>query len=160
MSMWLTPRLRNPETPLRNDRLWNPLAEIAPTMAEMFRMPERWLEGEASFIPSIDLQETDNAYVLNAELPGIDPNNVNISVHNGTLDIQGEKKEEKESGEKGNAWTERRYGAFHRRIPLDQQIKEDEVKATYKDGILRIEVPKAGRSSGSKTIPIETEQSS
>lgn len=158
--MWLTPRLRNSETPLRNDRFWNPLSELAPTMAEMFHMPEKWLAGETSFVPSIDLQETDNAYVVRAEMPGIDPNNVNISVSNGALELQGEKREEKESGEKGNAWTERRYGAFHRHIPLDQEIKEEEIKATYKDGILRIEVPKAEKSTSRKTIPIETEQSS
>jgi HSP20 family molecular chaperone IbpA len=93
MSMWLTPRLRNSETPLRNDRFWNPLSELAPTMAEMFHMPEKWLAGETSFVPSIDLQETDNAYVVRAEMPGIDPNNVNISVSNGALKLQGERRE-------------------------------------------------------------------
>ena len=56
--------------------------------------------------------------------------------------------------------TERLYGVFHRRIPLDQEIKEDEVKASYKDGILRIEMPKAEEAKGGKSIPIETEQSS
>ncbi len=155
--MWLTPRLRNQETPRRDDRFLNPLRDIAPTMAEMFRMPERWLEEEASFVPSIDLQETDNAFVVRAEMPGIDTNNVNISVKNGVLDLRGEKKEEKESGKKGDYWTERRYGAFHRQIPLDQEIKEDEIKATYKEGILRIELPKAEEASGSKSIPIKTE---
>ncbi len=158
--MLLTPRLRNPESPLRNNRFGNPFGEIAPIMSELFRMPERWLEEEDSFSPSIDLQETDNAYVVKAEMPGIDPNNVSISVNNGVLNIQGEKKEEKESEEKGNTWTECRYGAFHRRIPLDQEIKEDEIKATYKEGILRIEVPKAAQAVGSKTIPIETDQNS
>ncbi len=158
--MWLTPRIRNQETPRRDDRFLNPLRDIAPTMAEMLRRPERWLEEESSFVPSIDLQETNNAYVVRAEMPGIDPNNLNISVKNGVLDLKGEKKEEKESGEKGDYWTERRYGAFHRRIPLDQEIKEDEVKATYKEGILRIELPKAEEAAGSKSIPIKTEQSS
>lgn len=76
------------------------------------------------------------------------------------MDLKGEKREEKESGEKGNSWTERRYGTFHRRIPLDQEIKENEIKATFKNGVLRIKVPKAEDASGSKTIPIETEQSS
>lgn len=48
-------------------------------------------------------------------------------------------------------------GAFHRQIPLDQEIKEDEIKATYKEGILRIELPKAEEASGNKSIPIKTE---
>ena len=157
--MWLTPKLRNPDTNLRQGRHLDPLTTMAPAIAEMFRTPERWLEEEASFVPSIDLQETDNAYVINAEMPGMDPNNVNISVQNGVLDLRGEKKEEKESGGTGNGWTERRYGAFHRRIPFDQEIKEDEVKASYKNGVLRIEVPKAEKASGGKSIPIETEQS-
>ncbi|MGM0760096.1 MAG: Hsp20/alpha crystallin family protein [Thermodesulfobacteriota bacterium] len=158
--MWLTPKLTNTDTTLRQDRRLDLLTNEAPTIAEMFCMPERWLEEETSFVPSIDLQETDNAYVINAEMPGMDPNNVNITVNNGVLDLKGEKKEEKESGETGNTWTERRYGAFHRRIPLDQEIKEDEVKASYKDGILRIEVPKAEKAKGGKSIPIETDQSS
>lgn len=155
--MWLTPRLRNQDNTLRQDRRWNPLMEIAPTMAEMFRMPERLLEDEISFVPSMDLQETDKSYVLTAEMPGMDPNNVDISVRNGVLELKGEKKEEKESDQTGNGWTERRYGAFHRQIPLDQEIKEDEVKATYKNGVLRIEVPKADEGKSGKSIPIETE---
>ena len=158
--MWLTPRLRNTDTNLRQNRRLDPLTNVAPGIAEMFRMPEKWMEEEMSFIPSIDLQETDNAYVARAEMPGIDPKNVNISVQNGVLDIKGEKKEEKESGETGNTWTERLYGAFHRRIPLDQEIKEDEVKASYKNGILRIEMPKAEKAKGGTSIPIETEQGS
>jgi HSP20 family protein len=90
-------------------------------------------------------------------MSGIDPQNVDISVRNGALELKGEKKEEKESDQTGTGWTERRYGAFHRQIPLDQDIKEDEVKATYKNGILRIEIPKAESCSGVKSIPIETE---
>jgi HSP20 family protein len=131
--------------------------EIAPEMAEMFRMPESLFGEDVSFVPSMDMQETDSAYVLTAEMPGIDPQNVDISVRNGVLELKGEKKEEKDSDQTGNGWTERRYGAFHRQIPLDQEIKEDEVKATYKNGILRIEVPKAEAGSGGKSIPIETE---
>jgi len=102
---------------------------------------------------SMDLQETDNSYVLTAELPGIDPQNIDISVRNGVLELKGEKREEKESDQSGTGWTERRYGAFHRQIPFDQEIKEDEVKASCKNGILRIEVPKAEAGSGGKSIP-------
>ena len=156
--MWLTPRLRNQETtPLRQDRRWNPMMDMFPSMADMFRMPERMLEEEMSFVPSMDLQETDKHYVLTAEMPGMDANNVDISVRNGVLELKGEKKEEKESGESGNGWSERRYGAFHRQIPFDQEIKEDEVKAVYKDGVLRIEVPKAESGKRGTSIPIETE---
>jgi HSP20 family protein len=131
--------------------------EVAPEMTDIFRMPERLFGEEVSFVPSMDLQETENAYVLTAEMSGIDPQNVDISVRSGALELKGEKKEEKESDQTGTGWTERRYGAFHRQIPLDQDIKEDEVKATYKNGILRIEIPKAESCSGVKSIPIETE---
>lgn len=155
--MWRTPRLRNQDTNLRQDRRWDPFTEMAPTMADMFRMPERLLGEEMSFVPTMDMQETDNAYVLTAEMPGMDPKNVDISVRNGALELKGEKKEEKESDQSGTGWTERRYGAFHRQIPLDQDIKEEEVKATYKNGVLRIEVPKAETGGGGKSIPIETE---
>ena len=155
--MWRTPRLRNQDTNLRQDRRWNPLMEMAPEMTDIFRLPERLFGEELPFVPSMDMQETDNAYVLTAEMPGIDPQNVDISVRNGVLELKGEKKEEKESDQSGGGWTERRYGAFHRQIPLDQEIKEDEVKATYKNGILRVEVPKAAAGRSGKSIPIETE---
>ena len=78
-------------------------------------------------------------------------------MRNGVLELKGEKKVEKDSDQSGGGWTERRYGAFHRQIPLDQEIKEDEVKATYKNGILRVEVPKAEAGRSGKSIPIETE---
>ena len=155
--MWLTPRIRNNDTGLRQDRRMNPMMDIAPAMAELFNRPERWLEDQMSFVPSLDMHETDSAYVLNAEMPGMNPENVDVSVHNNVLELRGEKKEEKEAGENENAWKERRYGAFHRRIPLDQEIDEDKVKASYKDGVLRMEVPKAKTGAGSKNIPIETE---
>jgi HSP20 family protein len=157
MSMWRTPRIPNSNTAPRQDRRWNPLMEFAPEMADLFRIPERLLGEEVDFVPSMDFQETDNEYVLTAEMPGIDPKNVEVSVRNGVLELKGEKKEEKESGQSGSSWTERRYGSFHRQITLDQEIKEDEVKATYKNGVLRIEVPKAESGSGGKSIPIETE---
>ncbi|MFO7803491.1 MAG: Hsp20 family protein, partial [Desulfovermiculus sp.] len=95
--MWRTPRLRNQDTNLGQNRRWNPLLEIAPTMADMFRMPENILDEEMTFVPTMDLQETDKAYVLTAEMPGMDPKNVDISVRNGVLELKGEKKEEKES---------------------------------------------------------------
>jgi HSP20 family protein len=59
--MWLTPRLRNQSTVLRQDRRWNPLMEVAPEMTDIFRMPERLFGEEVSFVPSMDLQETENA---------------------------------------------------------------------------------------------------
>ncbi|MGM0646675.1 MAG: Hsp20/alpha crystallin family protein [Thermodesulfobacteriota bacterium] len=126
-------------------------------MAELFNRPERWLEEQMSFVPSLDMHETESAYVLNAEMPGMNPEDVDVSVQNNVLELRGEKKEEKEAGENENSWKERRYGAFHRRIPLDQEIDEDNVKASYKDGVLRIEVPKAETGAASKNIPIETE---
>lgn len=155
--MWRTPRIQNTNVAPRQDRRWSPLMEFAPEMADLFGMPERLLGVEADFVPSMDFQETDNEYVLTAEMPGIDPKNVEVSVRNGVLELKGEKKEEKESGQSGSRWTERRYGSFHRQITLEQAIKEDEVKAIYKNGVLRIEVPKAESGSGGKSIPIETE---
>ncbi|ACV69634.1 Hsp20/alpha crystallin family protein [Desulfohalobium retbaense] len=158
--MWLTPRIRNEHTPLREGRRWDPMHEMVPALAEMFNSPERWLDNEIAFVPSLDMEETNDAYILTAEMPGIEPENIDVTVRNGVLELKGEKKEEKESGEKGNSWKERRYGAFHRRIPLEQDINEDEVKGTFKDGVLRIEVPKAQSDVGGKTVPIETAYSS
>jgi len=95
------------------------------------------------FAPRTNLAETDKAYEITVDLPGMRPEEFNVELKDGQLWITGERKHEAE--EKGKTYhrIERAYGQFRRVIPLDQNVDPDKVSAEYKDGVLRIEVAKS-----------------
>jgi HSP20 family protein len=116
---------------------------------EMNRLMERFFtpeEGEwtaAMFTPSTNVVETETGYEVSVELPGMKPEEFNVEFKEGSLWISGEKKEEKE--EKGKTYhrIERHYGEFRRIVPLPGTVSEEKVEAEYKDGVLKVVVPKA-----------------
>jgi len=97
----------------------------------------------AVFAPRTNVAETDQAYEITVDLPGMKPEEFNVELKDGQLWITGERKHEAE--EKGKTYhrIERAYGQFRRVIPLDPNVDPDKVTAEYKDGVLRIEVPKS-----------------
>ncbi len=111
-------------------------------------------EQEGYFIPAIDVEETDNEYIVKAELPGLKKEDIKISVRGDSITISGERKREKE--EKGKTYhrIEMAYGKFVRTIQLPDEIQPDKAKAEYKDGILIITLPKSEKSKP-KEIEIE-----
>jgi HSP20 family protein len=94
------------------------------------------------FAPRVNVAETEKAYEVTMELPGIEPKEVKVEVHEGLLSVSGEKKEEKE--EKGKTFhrVERHFGAFQRVIPLEVPVNREKVEAKYQEGVLTITVPK------------------
>ena len=110
------------------------------------------------FSPTLDLRETEKTFEINLELPGMSPENIDISIAKDMLIISGEKKEEKEEGKKGLYRLERRYGSFSRSIPLpDNCVDTEGVQARYKDGVLTITLPKrVGYTEAVKKIPVAT----
>jgi len=106
--------------------------------------------------PAVEIFETENEVVVKAELPGIDPKNVSVTVTAEGLTIKGEAKAEQE--EKGRNYYRRelRYGAYERTIPLSAEVKSDETKATFRHGILEVTVPKAERVRP-KTVNVEVD---
>lgn len=90
--------------------------------------------------PSVDVSETDKAYEIEAELPGMDEKDIELSMSNGVLTIKGERKEEKEDKEKHVS--ERRYGSFQRTFRLPETVSEDKVAAEFKKGVLKVTLPK------------------
>jgi HSP20 family protein len=106
------------------------------------------LEGEWS--PSVDIAEKDNDMVVTAELPGVAQDDVDISIANDILTVKGEKKEEKEVKKDSYHRVERSYGSFQRSIPLPTGVQGDKAKASYKDGVLRITVPKSEEAKPKK----------
>lgn len=110
--------------------------------------PGQWL-------PAVDLSENETRIHVRAELPGIDPRDVDVSVSEDRLVISGEKKSAAESG--GCGWTHREshYGAFSRAIPLPEPVDPSQVTATYDKGVLSVELTKSP-SSAARKVPVLT----
>jgi HSP20 family protein len=107
--------------------------------------------------PRVDMEETDEAIRLTAELPGVDKDNIDISVTDETITIKGEKKQEEEKKGKGYYKLERSYGSFQRSFYLPCEVEADEVNATFKNGVLTIALPKSPAAKESvKKIPVRT----
>jgi HSP20 family protein len=97
----------------------------------------------------------DNEYVVRVDLPGVNPNDVNVHTEANLLTITGERKGE----EKGPEYRETFYGKFERQIALPQGVEADKIAARYEHGVLEIHVPLPAQLAG-RQIPIETEQKS
>jgi HSP20 family protein len=98
----------------------------------------------------------DNTLVVRAEIPGIDPDkDVEISAHDGVLTIKAERSEKSEKKAKSFYRSEFRYGAFARTVPLPAGATVDDVKATYKDGVLEIRVPTPSATAKSTRVPVQ-----
>lgn len=120
---------------------------------EDLRLPE--FEGTKFIVPAFDVSETDEHIIVKADLPGVDVKDIDISIVGNVLTVKGEKKQEKE--EKGESYhrIERSYGSFSRSISLPAEVNPDAVEAVYKDGVLKLTIPKAEKSKPKK-IEIKT----
>lgn len=122
--------------------LWN-LEDHFNRMFENF-LPAR-LGGErhlGAWEPAIDVYETDKAYVLKAELPEIDEKDVHVNVEGNVLTLSGERKHEEEVKREDYHRTERFYGTFSRAFALPESVDREHIKATFKKGIMKLEMPK------------------
>lgn len=110
-----------------------------------------------SFVPDVDVTETDKEFRVMAELPGMEEKDLEVTYFDGGLTIKGEKREEHEE-ERGDYYrSERQFGAFERTVPLPSDISPDKAKASFKKGVLKITLPKTEEAqSHRKTIPIQS----
>ena len=134
---------REDRTPLNRWGLWD---DDFNRVFQGFLSPMRWVEEAtgADLTPAMDVKERDDAYVIKTEMPGVNKDDVSITLENGVLTITGESKSEKEEKEGERVLRqERRYGKFVRSLRLGTQIDEKGVKASYKDGVLELVLPKA-----------------
>lgn len=113
-------------------------------------------ESQAVFMPRIAVEENDNAYVVHAELPGMNEADVDVTLEEGVLTISGEKKQESTQEEKNVRYSEMTYGAFRRVLPVGDHVKADDVKAEFSNGVLTVTLPKMENPSQSRKIPINT----
>lgn len=132
------------------DRLFNELmpsrifCELAPSM----------MKGQEELMPAFDIAEADDHFVVKADLPGIDPKNLDISLAGNVITIRGEKKEEREEKRERYYSMERQFGSFSRSFMLPSDVKEDGIEASFRDGVLRVTIPKSEHAKQRK-IPVK-----
>lgn len=148
--------------------VWEPFKELAPfreferMKKEMDRLWDSFFErgprtGErGEWYPSLDMAETKNDVIIKAEVPGMDPKDIDISLSNGLLTIKGEKKQEREEKEGDYHLAERCFGAFMRAIRLPGEVQSEKIEASYKNGVLKITLPKSEEAK-KKQIKIKVE---
>ena len=145
MELW-RPKLMG-RTPFRE------LARLEREMEEMFgRMPSMWPwgEGERGWAPAVDMVDHKDEIVLRADLPGLTEKDVEVSVQDSMLTITGERKIETEDKKDDYYYAERSYGRFTRSLTLPAGVDADKVKATFKNGVLEVHLPKAPEAKGRK----------
>jgi HSP20 family protein len=108
----------------------------------------------AAWAPAIDVHEEKDGYIVKAELPGVKREDVSLSLEEDVLTIKGERREEKEEKREGYLRRERAYGAFQRTLQLPRPVKAEAVSAEFKDGVLKIRLPKADTAK-SREIKID-----
>ena len=133
------------------------------------RDADRWLEpffedtrtlfpdiADFAWTPSADVRETDRELIVTAEVPGLDRDDLDLSITPQGLTIRGEKREEAETRRKDYQFVERRYGSFVRTVPLRPGLDLDRAEARVKRGVLTVKIPKTAELSTMRRIPIET----
>lgn len=116
--------------------------DFLPESFNLFRTPRLLSRLGRQWFPRVDVSETDKEVKVVADIPGVDPNNIEIEVRDNRIRISGTTQRENRSDERPYRY-ERLYGEFRREFMLPTRVKEDEVKAVYRDGVLTITIPKA-----------------
>jgi HSP20 family protein len=132
---------------------WDPFRDLLSIQEEMnqlfnraYGQPGQGQSGESTgrlWAPALDISERKDAYVVTVEVPGVKADDLEITLEDGLLTVQGERRFEQESSEQQFHRVERRYGAFRRSITLPSQVKADAIEASFDNGVLQITVPKA-----------------
>jgi HSP20 family protein len=113
----------------------------------------RWVSG--TMVPELDVRENDTAVIIEAELPGVDENDISVTVANGYLTIKGEKRSESEQCEESYYVAERSFGSFQRSLRLPDSVDDSKINASFDKGVLKISAPKkADAQKPERQIPI------
>lgn len=139
---------------------WDPFVELEDVSKQLNRIfgkfpartePSRELLAMPDWAPNVDITETDTAYLIKGEIPGVSKEDVKVNIENGMLTMSGERKQEKE--EKGRKFhrIERSYGSFMRSFRLPENVDETAIKAEFKDGMLNVTLPKSVQAKTKST---------
>jgi HSP20 family protein len=129
---------------------WEPFREVAALHNELSRYMNNLLEGDGgttqAWVPTLDVGETDDEIVYAFDLPGISQDDVTVEVEKDTLTITAKRDREHEVERDKFYRYERRFGTFSRAVGLPQGVSEDDIKASFTDGVLEVRVPKPAQS--------------
>ena len=130
---------------------WEPARELNTLQNEMNRLfntfvdtplPNGGAAGQRRWLPAMDLAETENDFVLRADLPGVSEEDVNIELEDSVLTISGQRKSEHEEHKEGFHRVERGYGSFTRSLTLPEGVNAEAIKASFDRGVLEVRIPK------------------
>jgi len=137
---------------------WRPFWEIERWFEEEFPEFLEWPEIPKIRTPRMNISETEDKVIAEVELPGVDPENIEVEVKDNYLKIEAKKKEEKEEKKKGYFRREISAGYFKRVVPLPVEVEEEKAEAEYENGILRIEIPKKAPKKVEKKVKIKVKK--
>ena len=125
---------------------WEPFREVAAVQNELSRLMNGLFEGNGretqAWVPTLDLWETDDELVYAFDLPGLSEDKISVEVEDGALTVSAERERTEEVSQERFHRFERRFGSFSRTVGLPQGVSDDDIKATYVEGVLEIHVPK------------------
>ena len=145
---------------------WNPTRDLMQMREEMDRMFNQFFRrgdgeeatwGQGLWAPPVDIYETDDAFVLKAELPGFNKEDVSIEMQENRLIIRGERKRETEAKAEQYHRLERAYGRFERVFWLPTSVDSEKIQATFKDGVLELRLPKSEAAKPKRIAIAEAE---
>ena len=151
--------------PFRIMSRFDPFEELHSMQRDMDRLFDRFLRSDTSprehrdaWIPAVESYTKEGKLVYKAELPGIDPKDVDVTVTDREVVIKGERRAEKESKEESYIYQEISYGSFERHFPLPEGAKIDDLKAKFTNGVLEVTVPVPEKLEKARKIEIETKK--
>ena len=110
---------------------------------QFFRGFPAMQEADDFFAPRVEVRDNDKSYVITAEMPGVDRDDLHVTLENGTLTIEGSTEDESREEKEGKVIrSERRYGKYSRSFHVGEGVTEADIEASFKDGVLKLEVPK------------------
>lgn len=131
-------------------QLWRNIDRL---FEEFFRTTAVGVPSTGTFVPSLEVEETEDAYLLRVELPGVDPNQMELDITGDVLNLRGEKRQDEE----GKYYCcERRYGRFARSVRLPPGVDTSNITAEYRNGVLEVKIPKTEEAKARK-IPVQVE---
>jgi len=120
---------------------WEPARELNSLFSSIFDTPTGTVSGRR-WLPAMDLVETDDHFVLRADLPGLSEDDVDVTLENDVLTVSGQRKAETETREKGYYRVERASGSFRRSLSLPEGVDPDAIEANFDKGVLEVRIPK------------------
>ncbi len=122
---------------------WRDIEDMFDRYSRAAGWPRGGREGMADWAPSVDIEETDDAYVIKAELPEVRKDDVKVTVEDGVLTLRGERQQEKDEKGKKFHRVERMYGSFARSFTLPDNVDAGKISARFTDGVLSVQLPKS-----------------